>query len=82
MTHQDVGCPDFEAARRSRERQHEGYGLSYWREYERALQASKFGKPLPRNITASALLIVNEQQVENFIKRHTRSKGRQKLYNG
>ena len=80
MLSRDIGCDDFAAARRSRERQKEGYGLEYWRVYEAALSASTMGKPLPPSITASAFLIVDEQQLERFITRHRRKKGRQKLY--
>ena len=46
---QDVGCPDFEAARRNRERianppQEE---LQWWRWYEHLLQVTPHNKPLP-----------------------------------
>ena len=46
----DVGCPDFEAARKSREKVWEQGDLTWWKWYRNSILLCPLGKPLPKKI--------------------------------
>jgi len=60
----DIGCSDFDGARRNRARVKAGYGDAYYEWLDRTLAATPIGAPLPLNVPIGRLPFAGKESLK------------------